>query len=273
MSPVIVDVDGESSGWRGPGEGEAARGGVFGRVEKVGVGGTSANLGCGVVSTTSCTSVCIPTETLLRFFLGVFCLAGAGVASLGPDTRSAIDSSISLGQATAGAAESKSWSWKVFSSFFRSIHHIAPAASQAFDRTECTICAVSRPSEASVLSNCRSGGVVKITGVRAESSVWKSRSREAAIGNGVGVFSVVGEPDSDIIDETDRRFVRAGVRTGWEGGGALALNMSGDGACFLGRSSCPSSMTVAGCLSIVFANRDDTDSKSDAANLRIVESL
>ena len=37
-------------------------------------------------------------------------------------------------------------------------------------------------------------------------------------GSGVGVLSAVGEAGSERVDDTDRRLVRAGVRTGCPGG-------------------------------------------------------
>jgi len=46
-------------------------------------------------------------------------------------------------------------------------------------------------------------------------------SREEGASNGVGVLSRIGDPVSDMTEETDRRFVRAGVRTGR--GGPLEL--------------------------------------------------
>jgi hypothetical protein len=49
----------------------------------------------------------------------------------------------------------------------------------------------------------------------------KSIRSRWAIGKGWGLFvATVGEdgPSSERVEETDRRFVRAGVRTGWVGG-------------------------------------------------------
>lgn len=158
------------------------------------------------------------------------------------------------------------------SSFFRSSHHSEPAASHACDSTECTICAVSKPSSASVFSSCRSGGVENITGVRALSRLAKSRSRAAGMGSGVGVFSSVGEA---VIEDTERRFVRAGVRWCEDGGGFEPMPGKGEGArCFGSSPSRSSSSTVAGgCLSPVLASLEDSDSKSDVDDFRMVISL
>ncbi len=57
-----------------------------------------------------------------------------------------------------------------------------------------------------------------MTGVLDASSDRKSMSREEGVGNGVGILSRIGDPVSDMTEDTDRRFVRAGVRTGRVGG-------------------------------------------------------
>jgi len=100
-----------------------------------------------------------------------------------------------------------------FSSFLRNIHQMAPAESHACERTEWTICAVSKPKDAKVLSKYLSVGVENMTGVFAVNKVTKSKSRAEGIGKGVGVLSRVGEPESERMEETERRLVRAGVRT------------------------------------------------------------
>ena len=264
-SPVIVDVEGDSRGERGVGD--ALRGGVAG-LANVGVGGTSANLGCvGVFTTRNCDGeggvVCIATEGLCRFFfpedvLNLVCSFNSGVSKE--------DSSASpIGDATSTAL---SCSKNVFSSFsfLRSIHHNDPAASHAFVNTECTICAVSKPSKARVFKRCRSVVVENITGVRALRRLAKSRSRAVGIGRGVGVLSFVGEALSDNIEDTERRLVRAGVRTGCDGGGFVLDHIRGEGEYRTGSSS----TTVAGCA---FANREERDSRSEVECLRMVELL
>lgn len=56
-------------------------------------------------------------------------------------------------------------------------------------------------------------------GAGVESKEEKSRSWPDGGGMGVVVaLSVVGDPGSDSVDETERRFVRAGVRRGCAGG-------------------------------------------------------
>ena len=90
-----------------------------------------------------------------------------------------------------------------------SIHHNAPVASQASFRTEWTICPVSRPKTLIELSNSRSSGVEKIKGAgvcRREEKSWG--------GWGTFDFSKAFGPRSDSVEETERRFVRAGVRVG-----------------------------------------------------------
>ena len=71
-------------------------------------------------------------------------------------------------------------------------------------------------------------------GVGVVSNEAKSESRPEGFGKGVDALSVLGEPGSERIDDTERRFVRAGVRRGWDGGGALALEgpdqIRGEGA-------------------------------------------
>lgn len=106
----------------------------------------------------------------------------------------------------------------LLSAFFFSIHQTAPDASHASVKTECTICAVSNPSMLRVLSSSLSTGVENMIGVGVLNSETKSRSRPDGSGMGVGVLSAVGEAGSDSMDETERRFVRAGVRTGCIGG-------------------------------------------------------
>jgi len=98
-----------------------------------------------------------------------------------------------------------------------------------------------------------------MTGVFAVSIVAKSKSRDVGVGSGVGVLSMVGEPLSDMIEETERRLVRAGVRRGWLGG-ALELKGGGDIS--------PSSMTVGWIASL-----NGRDSRSEPDILRIVELL
>lgn len=112
-------------------------------------------------------------------------------------------------------------------------------------------------------------------GVGVVSNEAKSESRPERLGKGVDALSVVGEPDSERIDDTERRFVRAGVRRGCDGGGTLEWpdQIRGEGALYLGRFSPFSSITTVGCLSPVFANREDRDSRSDGGVLRIVELL
>ena len=57
-------------------------------------------------------------------------------------------------------------------------------------------------------------------GVGVDNNEAKSESPPERVGKGVDALSVAGEPDSERIDDTERRFVRAGVRIGWVGGGA-----------------------------------------------------
>jgi hypothetical protein len=109
------------------------------------------------------------------------------------------------------------------SSLFLSIHQTAPAASQAFVSTEWTIWAVSNPRVLRVFKRRRSVGVEKMIGVGVDSKEAKSESRPERFGKGVDALSVVGEPVSERIDDTERRFVRAGVRIECDGGGALAM--------------------------------------------------
>ena len=111
-------------------------------------------------------------------------------------------------------------------------------------------------------------------GVGVDSNEAKSESRPERFGKGVDALSVAGEPGSERIDDTERRFVRAGVRIGCDGGGALVREgpdqRRGEGG---GRSSSFSSITVVGCLSAVFASREGRDSRSEVNVLRIVELL
>lgn len=266
-SPVIVDVEGDSKGERGVGD--TLRGGVDG-LGIVGVGGTSANLGCkGAFTTCSCDGeggvVCVATEVLCRFFFPEDVLSFVDSASFGSGVSKEDSSASPTGDATSAAL---SFSKNIFSSFsfFRSIHHNDPAASHAFVSTECTICAVSKPSKARVFNRCRSVVVENIIGVRALRRPAKSRSRADGIGKGVGVLSFVGEALSDNMEDTERRLVRAGVRTGCDGGGLELDHMRGEGEYRM----CSSSTTVAGC---VFASREERDSRSEVECLRMVELL
>jgi hypothetical protein len=81
-------------------------------------------------------------------------------------------------------------------------------------------------------------GVEKMIGVGVDNKEAKSNSRPEKFGKGVDALSVTGEPDSERIDDTERRFVRAGVRKGCDGGGALALEgpgqRRGEGGLYLG---------------------------------------
>lgn len=184
--------------------------GVVGRggevdLENVGVGGTNASWGADLARLRFIPpSVCTPADKTLRFldeFLGTWNLIGwSGTVGKG-DIEVSTPSSI----------------WH-FSAFFFSIHHTAPAASHASDSTECTIWAVSKPSRLSVFSNSRSTGVENIIGVGVVRSDAKSISRLVGRGIGECTFSVVGDAGSERVDDTERRFVRAGVRMGWPGG-------------------------------------------------------
>ena len=101
----------------------------------------------------------------------------------------------------------------------------------------------------------------------------KSTSRPEGIGSGVGVLSPIGEPVLDMMEETERRFVRAGVRTR-RLGGPLELDvriMGGGEACLTLSTS--SSAAVAGCLSAVFASFEVRDLRSEQDIRRIVDSL
>jgi hypothetical protein len=114
-------------------------------------------------------------------------------------------------------------------------------------------------------------------GVGVDSNEAKSDCPER-FGKGVDALSVTGEPDSERIDDTERRFVRAGVRRGCDGGGALALGgpdqRRDEEALFMVWSSSFSSVTVVGDgLSTAFINRIGRDSSSEADVLRIVELL
>jgi hypothetical protein len=205
----------------------------------------------------------MPTEDLFRFFFDVDGLSSK-FGSL-----SWLDESACIARALA------SLSSKIYrSSFFFSIHQTAPAASQAFVSTEWTIWAVSNPRVLKVFKRWRSVGVEKMIGVGVDNNEAKSDSRPERLGKGVDALSVAGEPESERIDDTERRFVRAGVRIGCGGGGALALagpdQRRGEGAV---QSSPFSSITVVGCLSAVFASREGRDSRSEANVLRIVELL
>jgi hypothetical protein len=211
----------------------------------------------------------MPTEHLFGFFDG----------SLEDDLSSKfsslwLDESTPVGSIPSALGSLSSRTCR--SSLFLSIHQTAPAASQAFVSTEWTICAVSNPRVLRVFKRWRSVGVEKMIGVGVVSNEAKSESRPEGPGKGVDV-SVVGEPDSERMDDTERRFVRAGVRRGCDGGGALALagpdQIRGEGALCLVRSSAFSSITVAGCLSPVFTNREGSESRSEAGVLRMVELL
>ena len=94
-----------------------------------------------------------------------------------------------------------------------SIHHSAPVASHASLRTEWTICPVSNPKALMELSKSRSSGVEKMIGAGVLNTDEKSCGR-----TGAEDLSKVGVAGSDSVDETDRRFVRAGVRVGRTGG-------------------------------------------------------
>lgn len=106
------------------------------------------------------------------------------------------------------------------SAFFFSIHQSALAASQASVNTECTIWPVSNPIRLSVLRRFRSRSVEKANGALTPICAEKSGSfvlPRGAIGGG----DTVGEPGGELVrlDETERRFVRTGVRVGKEEGG------------------------------------------------------
>jgi len=60
--------------------------------------------------------------------------------------------------------------------------------------------------------------VENMTGGLAVSSDTKSMSRGEGAGNGVGILLRMGDPVSDMTEETDHCFVRVGVRTGRVGG-------------------------------------------------------
>lgn len=106
------------------------------------------------------------------------------------------------------------------SAFFFSIHQSALAASQASVNTECTIWPVSNPIRLSVLRRFRSRSVENANGALTVICAEKSGSfvlPRGAIGGG----DTVGEPGGELVrlDETERRFVRTGVRDGKEEGG------------------------------------------------------
>lgn len=101
-----------------------------------------------------------------------------------------------------------------------------------------------------MLSRSRSTGVEKMIGVGVLRSDAKSRSRLEGRGSGVGDLSAVGEAGSERVDETERRLVRAGVRTGWIGGAfddPEELCRGGVGLCALSSSS----WTVSGWLLVM----------------------
>lgn len=209
----------------------------------------------------------MPTEFLIRFFFdGSFDIFSSKFGSL-----SRLAESTPVGSMPSALISLSSIICR--SSLFLSIHQTAPAASQAFVSTEWTICAVSNPRVLRVFKRWRSVGVEKMIGVGVVSNEAKSESRPEALGKGVDGLSV-GEPVSDRIDDTERRFVRAGVRRGCDGGATLELERAdqrrGEGALYLGRSSLFSSTTVAGC---VLTNREGRDSISGTGVLRIVELL
>lgn len=92
-------------------------------------------------------------------------------------------------------------------------------------------------------------GVENIIGVGVVNKDAKSRSRAEGRGTGVGVLSTVGEAGSDKVDDTERRFVRAGVRIECAGGALDPEELdqdNGDSLRDFLLSSSSSSITVAG---------------------------
>jgi hypothetical protein len=145
---------------------------------------------------------------------------------------------------------------------------MAPVESQASDKTEWTICAVSIPMLLRLLSNSRSRGVEKMIGVGVDKRATKSWCKVEGGGRGVGVLSNSPGTLSDKRDETERRLVRAGVRI-FDGGafepdeldqetGRIRADFDS------GMSS--SSGTVSGCR----VSRGDKDSMSESDVLRMV---
>ena len=101
------------------------------------------------------------------------------------------------------------------SAFRFNIHQSAPVASQASARTECTIWPVSKPSPHKLFSNSRSSDVENINGAGVLSREEKS--------GGIETSDFSRGACSDSVDDTERRFVRTGVRIGIAGGPLLEL--------------------------------------------------
>jgi len=103
----------------------------------------------------------------------------------------------------------------ICSSFLHNTHHKAPAESHAQLNAECTIWAVSKPREAKAFNKQRGKPAWRTGRWQQRYKIYVAGGRA---GNGVGVLSRMGDPVSDMTEETDRRFVRVGVRTGRVGG-------------------------------------------------------
>lgn len=99
--------------------------------------------------------------------------------------------------------------------FFLSIHHTAPAESQASLSTLCTICAVSNPSAARTFNSSRSIGVAKTTSALLAFCMALKKSGTGVEGSAAeDEGRCLGVPGGEMVEATERRLVRAGVRVG-----------------------------------------------------------
>lgn len=99
--------------------------------------------------------------------------------------------------------------------FFLSIHHTAPAESHASLSTLCTICAVSNPSAARTFNSSRSTGVEKTTSAVLVFCIALKKSGTGVEGSAADDEGrCLGVPGGEMVEETERRLVRAGVRVG-----------------------------------------------------------
>ena len=197
--------------------GDFARGGVLGRAVEAAIG--VAGMSCSSGADTACVSaagmglrVGVSRE---RRSLPSFSFDRSGLRD--SSRRACVMSSlgfISCGDSVTSMPDDFAPSSARRRSAFRfSIHHSAPVASHASLRTEWTICPVSKPRALIELRRSRSSGVEKIIGAGVLSTDEKSCGR-----TGAEDLSKVGVAGSDSVDDTERRFVRAGVRVGRTGG-------------------------------------------------------